>query len=398
MSESKAAPPKRSSPPYGNIPVPNSGFNLKKDGRVETKKTENCDNVAAWVSSSRDAWVAGLEAGSYGRRGKHCLYMNKSAWVEQVIETAPMLASAYYTILLDACRSAEKADQFVVELFLNGSLQHSEKLGPLANGWKEYRTQWQAPANLAKESKLKLRITMIKAWGQIDNVRLHVGTSPTSLEDDKAAVIAERLAKEEAAFDAEKGGTPLNSGWSIWEHRKQGNKMTSDAAYLSGIARVADFRTIQGFWQYWNQLPLPSEFFTNEKGQRRTFEDRQLEGLSVFREGISPTWEDAMNADGGEWFIRSSGSQLSVRQLDEYWEQIVLGMIGETLDPGCEVCGARVVDKSKSRGPAYRLELWFRRNEGKIGEDIKSRLSSCLGEVKERGGRPPKLDYRNHRF
>ena len=123
---------------------------------------------------------------------------------------------------------------------------------------------------------------------------------------------------------------------------------------------------------------------------------RQLEGWSVFREGISPLWEDSMNADGGEFFIRSSGSQLSVQQLDEFWEQTVLGMIGETLDPGGEICGARVVDKSKHKGPAYRLELWFRRNNPQIGDDMKQRFSSCLAEVNN--GRVPKLDYRNHKF
>jgi hypothetical protein len=384
--------------PYGHAPIPNGDFVLKKDGRMETKKTENCDNVAAWVSSSAAAWTAGLEAGSY-RRGKHALYMNKGAWVEQELQTVPVVGGAWYTIRVDACRSAEKADQVVVEVFADGRLAHTEKVGPLANGWKTYQTQWHSPADLASTAVLKLRFTMVKAWGQIDNVRMHVGKAATSLADEAAAIIAERAAKEEAAFAMEAGGTPLNTAWSIWEHRKTGNKMTSDAAYLSGIARVADFRTIQGFFQFWNQLPLPSEFFTNEKGQRRAFEDRQLDGLSVFREGLSPTWEDPMNADGGEFFIRTSGNQMSLRQLDEYWEQTVLGMIGETLDPGCEICGARVVDKSKSRGPAYRLELWFRRNSPPgIGEDIKGRYAKCLSEVVERGGRPPKLDYRNHKF
>ena len=128
---------------YGHMPIPNGGFNLKKDGREETKKTENCDNLAAWVSSSSDAWVAGLEAGSY-RRGKHVLYMNKGAWVEQELSTVKALGGAWYTIRVDACRSAEKADQVVVEIFADGRVVHSDKVGPLSNGWKEYQTQWQA--------------------------------------------------------------------------------------------------------------------------------------------------------------------------------------------------------------------------------------------------------------
>jgi len=79
-----------SSSPYGHKPIPNGDFILKKDGRMETKKTENCDNVAAWTSSSSAAWTAGLEAGSY-RRGKHALYMNKGAWVEQELQKVPVV-------------------------------------------------------------------------------------------------------------------------------------------------------------------------------------------------------------------------------------------------------------------------------------------------------------------
>jgi translation initiation factor 4E len=381
---------------FGDVAIANPQFHLKKDGKTQTKKTPDFSDVAVWTSGSSEEWYAGIEDGTAGRRSKKVCYMNKGAWVEQVVDMHTVVPGAFYTIRVDATRSAEKADKVLVQLYLGDKEVHSESVGELQNMWKEFRTLWQAPSNTAPGQHLRLRLTMNNQWGQIDNVRVHCGETATALDDAMAAAADEQAKIEAAAADFEKDGTPLNSGWSIWEHRKQGNKMTSDAAYLSGIARVADFRTVQGFWQYWNQLPLPSEFFTNQKGQKRTFEDRALEGLSVFREGIAPTWEDAMNADGGEFFIRSSGSQLSVQQLDEFWEQTVLGMIGETVDPGCEVCGARVVDKSKHKGPAYRLELWFRRNDSKIGDEMKQRLTRCLAEVNN--GRAPKLDYRNHKF
>jgi translation initiation factor 4E len=389
MSESKESI-------YGEVSIANPKFHLRKNGKVQTKKTPDFEDVAVWTSSSSAEWQAGLEDGTAGRRSKKVCYMNKGAWVEQILDMHTVVPGAFYTIRLDATRSAEKADRVLVQVYLGDEEVHNDSLGELKNMWVEYRTQWQAPSNTAPGQNMRLRITMVKPWGQIDNVRVHCGQTATSLDDEVKSASDEQAKIEAAAADFEKDGTPLNSGWSIWEHRKQGNKMTSDAAYLTGIARVGDFRTVQGFWQYWNQLPLPSEFFTNQKGQRRNFEDRQLEGWSVFREGISPLWEDSMNADGGEFFIRSSGSQLSVQQLDEFWEQTVLGMIGETLDPGGEICGARVVDKSKHKGPAYRLELWFRRNNPQIGDDMKQRFSSCLAEVNN--GRVPKLDYRNHKF
>ena len=37
-------------------------------------------------------------------------------------------------------------------------------------------------------------------------------------------------------------------------------------------------------------------------------------------------------------------------QLDVYWENLVLALIGETIDDGDDVCGCRVVDKSNKKG------------------------------------------------
>lgn len=44
-------------------------------------------------------------------------------------------------------------------------------------------------------------------------------------------------------------------------------------------------------------------------------------------------------------------------------ENMVLGLVGETIDVGDEVCGARVVDKSKGGHAIYRFELWLRNND-----------------------------------
>lgn len=41
----------------------------------------------------------------------------------------------------------------------------------------------------------------------------------------------------------------------------------------------------------------------------------------------------------------------------------MLGLVGETIDVGDEICGARVVDKSKGGHAVYRFELWLRSND-----------------------------------
>ena len=115
----------------------------------------------------------------------------------------------------------------------------------------------------------------------------------------------------------------------------------------------------------------------------------------MFREGVEPKWEDPMNENGGEWYFRR-GMQLD--KFDEYWEEIVLAMIGEVLDPGTEeVCGVRIVDKSRDNRRAYRLEVWFRNapggKAGPGGEEIKRRIEEVLAE---RGGKF-NFDFRSHK-
>ena len=234
-------------------------------------------------------------------------------------------------------------------------------------------------------------MTLCEPWGQFDNVRVTVGDTAESDEESEAAVASGPSPEtNKLPFDE---GKPLNSGWSIWEHRKQGKGMTMGKEYMAGMARIADFKTVQGFWQFWNQLPLPSEFFTNKSGHKRVFEDRELEALSVFREGIEPMWEDSMNTNGGEWYLRRP---LNPDELDKYWEELVLGCIGETIDEGNEICGVRVVDKSKGSRVNYRLEMWFRRDEPAINERLKKGMMKCMGRVAGNRG-PPDVAFRGHK-
>ena len=64
-----------------------------------------------------------------------------------------------------------------------------------------------------------------------------------------------------------------------------------------------------------------------------------------------------------------SGCELSCRKslpvdiLDLYWENMALGLIGESIDDGDEICGCRIVDKGKPKPgnkTLFKLELWLR--------------------------------------
>ena len=50
-----------------------------------------------------------------------------------------------------------------------------------------------------------------------------------------------------------------------------------------------------------------------------------------------------------------------------------LGLIGELVDENDEICGCRIVDKSKKGSPKtfFRLELWLRSGNQEVGDRIR---------------------------
>ena len=59
--------------------------------------------------------------------------------------------------------------------------------------------------------------------------------------------------------------------------------------------------------------------------------------VSLFKDPISPMWEDAANKDGGKWIVRIRKGFCS-----RYWEELLLALIGEQFGPDDGICGAVV--------------------------------------------------------
>jgi|TARA_B100000519_G_C14033983_1_gene339442 hypothetical protein len=171
------------------------------------------------------------------------------------------------------------------------------------------------------------------------------------------------------------GGAPshfLEHEWVLWEHRAPAS---SKEKYEDNMAKLCEFATVEDYWRLFNNVPKPSEIFYDGKTKKK-FKDRTVESFSLFKKGIKPEWEDKMNRDGAEWFCRKA---FPLPQLDDFWANLTMGMVGETIDPRDEICGARVVDKSSGSRPIYRLELWFRRKEQAIADELKDRMFKELG-------------------
>ena len=71
---------------------------------------------------------------------------------------------------------------------------------------------------------------------------------------------------------------------------------------------------------------------------------------------------------------------LSSSVQDKYWNNLVLGLVGCTIDAGDNICGARVVDKSQLGRPhtMFRIELWLKTKDTQIAKQMKDAMMEVM--------------------
>lgn len=170
----------------------------------------------------------------------------------------------------------------------------------------------------------------------------------------------------------------LRYTWTIWEQIMQPGDAKA-AQYSDATHRVASFGTVKQFWKYWNHLPQPSELLEGKKFVREVDGARSVvDALMVFREGIKPEWEDPANASGGHFQFQLKDI-LGGGLIDEYWNNIVLGIVGGTIEPAEMITGARLVDKRQQRNSFVRVEVWFSSYEETDKVDLlQKNLERCM--------------------
>ena len=193
---------------------------------------------------------------------------------------------------------------------------------------------------------------------------------------------------------------PLKHSWVLWEQLQQSGSQvqseappagTNAASYTDLTTKVVTIADVQTFWRFFANLPQPSQILgESKKIVRQDTESgptNTLAALMLFKDGIRPEWEDPSNSKGGHFqfnlqlertrntketmlgsAMKETASNSSwLTQTDEYWNNIVLGLVGGSLDPEDFVTGVRLVDKIKpppKQGGKpvghIRVEVWFR--------------------------------------
>ncbi|KAK2195260.1 bifunctional Translation Initiation factor eIF- 4e-like/Translation Initiation factor eIF- 4e [Babesia duncani] len=154
---------------------------------------------------------------------------------------------------------------------------------------------------------------------------------------------------------------PLKNKWIIWEQIVKSSDHTNTVDYKEFTKPLVSFDTVQAFWNLWLNIPQPSELGTTKRIARETSggSEHFVDAIMVFRDGIQPMWEDSANKDGGHFEYRFRPAEVQSLTVDEYWNNIILALVGATLQHGELINGVRLVDKLNSRFPALRIEVWF---------------------------------------
>jgi translation initiation factor 4E len=220
-----------------------------------------------------------------------------------------------------------------------------------------------------------------------------------SLNENVSGGFVVPCATEEAVEELKKKELPLRYNWWLWEQMmQQDNK--GGAQYSDATKKVKSFASVQEFWQVWNHLPQPSELLNHNRLVREDTEGVHIvDALMVFRDGIKPEWEDKMNQNGGHFQFQLKNT-ISPGQIDEYWNNLVLGIVGASIEPAHLITGLRLVDKLyAARGqPHIRIEIWYSTDDQPQVQTLKRNVENCMMTKSDGSlGTPlPKCEVKSH--
>lgn len=130
----------------------------------------------------------------------------------------------------------------------------------------------------------------------------------------------------------------LSSTWSLWVMSQHG-KVSKDH-WQANQTKVMEVSTVEDFWRMFNHIHPPSKISSAD--------------YSLFRDGITPAWEDKVCQRGGRWVAKSD----KCRGVDEAWQNVVLSLIGEqftSLSGSNCICGSVV----STRRSGVKIALWI---------------------------------------
>lgn len=147
---------------------------------------------------------------------------------------------------------------------------------------------------------------------------------------------------------------PLQDSWSFFTDE-----------YFQNMLKVIDFKTVEGFWRLFNNIPSPSIL-----PHRRNYR--------MFKNSIQPFAEDPENICGGQWIL----SVAENADLDKAYLEIVLAVIGNTISTEGDVNGVVL----NARFSCSRISVWVNHGglgdrQRTIGRKLRELVPNCQGDI-----------------
>jgi len=152
---------------------------------------------------------------------------------------------------------------------------------------------------------------------------------------------------------------PLHNSWTLWFFKNDKGR-----SWEENQKPIITVSTVEDFWSLYNHVVVASRLPPGSD-------------YSLFKEGISPDWEDPRNKAGGRWIINLD-KRKRAEYLDTYWLEIMFYLIGEQADQHSYQVNGAVVNV---RAKGDKLGVWLADASKpdsvvRIGKMIKERLGS----------------------
>ncbi|KAH7647612.1 translation initiation factor ifE [Cryptosporidium bovis] len=191
---------------------------------------------------------------------------------------------------------------------------------------------------------------------------------------------------------------PLSHEWVVWEQLNVETR--KDIDYSNATKPVAKFSSVQQFWWLWHHIPQPSELLEGKRMVRESSDGTKsiVDAVILFKDGIQPMWEDPMNASGGHIHFRAWQSSVVPGELDTMWNNLVLSIIGGSLNGSSMINGIRLVDKLGGNKGNIRIEIWFSDFSNQVAHNSLTKEIEVLMSSLLDGSpcNPPHLEIKSH--
>lgn len=157
----------------------------------------------------------------------------------------------------------------------------------------------------------------------------------------------------------------LGYSWCVWE-KYQTAFIQNATNYQENIEKIYTFETLDKFailWKYTTYSHPSDLFFDIETNATKKFrvsdedpEEKIVDGLLLFRDGILPKWEDPANHKGCS--ISCDLNNMSGKSIDKVWKDILFAVIGQNFPFSDCVNGFRLLDRLKKHN-LVKFELWM---------------------------------------